>query len=780
MKTRLGLLVFVAVLAGCSAQDNDTKSVQQAADSMLAAKAKAISGIAQYANDSKRSIGSAPDRGELFTYQPGATALHEGAYTLRQVSLSEEHAIRAAVTGVMAVPGPNGTDIKIAYERHEEHPDGNWSWIGRVIGGDQAQEAIFTFGQDAVFGSIPQANGPSLKLTTQRGIAYLMQADASRLFRGHRAGGDVKVAAYRPSLGGADSSEALVEMAMAKVRATSGADISTKAFTSANTIDLVAGYSNGLAARLGSDQAAVTRLNQLVTAGNQALLNSQVNARIRLVGAVKVTYADNTDNGVALDQLTGNDGENAVTVPAALAPLRTARETTGADLVTLVRDFQQTNNGCGIAWLLGANGGNISPASDSPFGYSIVSDGSYDLSGNTYFCEDISLVHELAHNMGSAHDVGNAGGTPGRYPYSYGYKTTAAAGNFFTVMAYGDDNQTLYRVFSNPAITTCGTRACGVANSADNARSLTQTIPVVATFRATVVPIGGTVSDFNGDGLSDILWRNTRSGRNTIWKSANSATEQTVATLADLTWKIVGSGDFDGDGVTDILWRNSSTGRNSIWKSGNSTKLQAVATVADPAWTVAGVGNFNTDNKADILWRNTRTGRNSIWFSGNTATQRSVATLSDLNYKIVGIGDFNGDGISDILWRNSANGRNSVWKSALNTSLIGMTTVADQRWTVVGVGDFDSDGKSDVLWRHTASGANSIWKSANSRTPQVVASITDQRWKVAAIGDYSGDGQSDILWRHTANGANSIWKSGLVATPQTVAAVTNLDYAVQK
>ena len=26
MKTRLGLLVFVAVLAGCSAQDNDTKS----------------------------------------------------------------------------------------------------------------------------------------------------------------------------------------------------------------------------------------------------------------------------------------------------------------------------------------------------------------------------------------------------------------------------------------------------------------------------------------------------------------------------------------------------------------------------------------------------------------------------------------------------------------------------------------------------------------------------------------------------------------------------------
>ena len=780
MKTRLGLLALVAILAACSAQDKDTKSAVQAGDSASIANAKAVAGLARYANDSKRSIGSAPDRGELFAYRADAKVLREGAYTLRPVSLSEEHAIRAAVTGVMAIPGPDGKDIKIAYERHEEHPDGNWSWIGRVIGGDQAQEAIFTFGADAVFGSIPQANGPSLKLTTQRGMAYLMQADASRLFRGHRAGTDVKVAAYRPNLGAIDSSGALVEMAMARARAVSNADVSTKAFTASNTIDIVAGYSNGLAARLGSDAAAVTRLNQLVVAGNQALLNSQVNARIRLVGAVKVNYGDNTDNGAALDELTGNDGSNPVTVPAALAPLRTLRETSGADLVTLVRDFQQSNNGCGIAWLLGADGEPIVAGSDAPYGYSVVSDGDYDLSGNTYFCEDITLAHELAHNMGSAHDVSNADGVPGRYPYSYGYKTTAAAGNFFTVMAYGDDNQTLYRVFSNPAITTCGGRACGVANAADNARSLRQTVPIVATFRATLVPIGGSVSDYNGDGVSDILWRNTSSGRNTIWRSANSATEQGVATLADLTWKIVGSGDFNGDGVTDILWRNSSTGRNSIWKSGNSATLQAVATISDLTWTVAGVGDFNNDGSDDILWRNISTGRNSIWKSGNTATQQAVKTLSNLNYKVMGVGDFNGDGLSDILWRNTSTGQNSVWRSGNSATLISMTTVTDQRWMIVGVGDFNSDGKSDVLWRHTGNGANSIWKSASSSTPQSVATVTDQRWKVAGVGDYNGDGNADILWRHSANGANSIWRSANVATVQAVASVTNLDYAVQK
>jgi len=776
MKIRFGALALMAVLAACSSQDQTKTGDSQKGNQASASSSGVGPAIAGYSYDSKRTLGGAPDRGELFTYQKGAAVLHEGAYTLRPVALSEEHAIRAAVTGVMAIPGPDGKDIKIAYERHEEHPDGNWSWIGRVVGGDQAQEAIFTFGQDAVFGSIPQANGPSLKLTTQRGIAYLMQADASRLFRGQRAGNDVKVAAYRPSQEGGDStSDAFVEMATAKVRATASADVSTKAFTSANTVDLVAGYSNGLAARLGSDGAAVTRLNQLVVVANQALLNSKVNARIRLVGVVKVNYADNTDNGIALDQLTGNDGQNAVTVPAALAPLRTARDTTGADLVTLVRDFQQTNNGCGIAWLLGANGQNIVPASDSPFGYSIVSDGDYDLNGDTYFCEDITLIHELAHNMGSAHDVANAGGTPGRFPYSYGYKTTAAAGNFFTVMAYGEDNQTLYRVFSNPNITTCGGRACGVANSADNARSLAQTVAVVATFRATVVPIRMAANDFNGDGFSDVFWRNS-SGTNTIWRSANSASRQTVITV-NPAFKVVGTGDFNGDGSADVLWRNASTGVNSIWMSGNSATAQAVTRVANLAFKVVGTADYNGDGKADILWRNANTGANTIWLSGNSATVQAVTSVP-AQWAVAGSGDFDGDGKSDILWRNTSTGANAIWKSGNATTGQTVTSIPSQAWHVVGVGDFDFDGKSDILWRNSSSGANTIWKSGNSATVQAVSTLTVQAWKVSGTGDYNGDGKSDILWRNASTGASSIWLSGLSTTVRAITAVTDLSWQI--
>ena len=53
-----------------------------------------------------------------------------------------------------------------------------------------------------------------------------------------------------------------------------------------------------------------------------------------------------------------------------------------------------------------------------------------------------------------------------------------------------------------------------------------------------------------------------------------------AGTLADLNWKVAGTGDFDGDGKSDICWRNTSTGQNYIWKSGDDATVE----MRDP-WT---------------------------------------------------------------------------------------------------------------------------------------------------------------------------------------------------
>ena len=201
--------------------------------------------------------------------------------------------------------------------------------------------------------------------------------------------------------------------------------------------------------------------------------------------------------------------------------------------------------------------------------------------------------------------------------------------------------------------------------------------------------------DFNGDGKTDILWRNTSTGEHSIWYM-NGATlvggGYLYPTVADLNWTIVGTGDFDSDGKTDILWRNTSTGENSLWYMDGATIVgegYLYPTVADLNLTIVGTGDFNSDGKTDILWRNTSTGENSLWYmDGATIVGGGYLypTVADLNWMIVGTGDFNSDSKTDILWRNTSTGENSLWYMDGATIFGGgylYPTVADLNWKIV-------------------------------------------------------------------------------------------------
>src|SRR6267142_1594246 len=146
--------------------------------------------------------------------------------------------------------------------------------------------------------------------------------------------------------------------------------------------------------------------------------------------------------------------------------------------------------------------------------------------------------------------------------------------------------------------------------------------------------------DFNNDSRADILWRNPTNGGTTIWQmdGAHLIGERENAGVAPLRtvaspWSIAGFGDFDGDGTSDILWRNSSTGENYVYFMDGGVILPSegyIRTVADPTWVVAGVGDFDGDGRSDILWRNTVTGDNYVYFMNglqivNEGYIRSVA-----------------------------------------------------------------------------------------------------------------------------------------------------------
>ena len=147
--------------------------------------------------------------------------------------------------------------------------------------------------------------------------------------------------------------------------------------------------------------------------------------------------------------------------------------------------------------------------------------------------------------------------------------------------------------------------------------------------------------DFNGDGFSDVLWRDNSTGgigysdvHNFAWHDLGGST---------VALSLAGTGDFNGDGFSDILWRNNSTGdtgysdvHNATWHDlgGSTTNL-----------TVVGVGDFNGDGFGDILWRDNSTGGTGYSDVHNFAWHDlggSTVTLS-----AVGTGDFNGDGFGE-------------------------------------------------------------------------------------------------------------------------------------
>src|SRR5207249_1339045 len=103
--------------------------------------------------------------------------------------------------------------------------------------------------------------------------------------------------------------------------------------------------------------------------------------------------------------------------------------------------------------------------------------------------------------------------------------------------------------------------------------------------------------------------------------------------------------DFDGDGKSDIVWRQD-TGTAALWLMNGATLAQGAGVGNVPtAWTIAGAADYDGDAKDDILWRNTTTGDIAIWFmNGTQLSSAAVVGNVPVAWSIAATGDFDGDG----------------------------------------------------------------------------------------------------------------------------------------
>ena len=284
------------------------------------------------------------------------------------------------------------------------------------------------------------------------------------------------------------------------------------------------------------------------------------------------------------------------------------------------------------------------------------------------------------------------------------------------------------------------------------------------------------LNDFGGDGNGDLLWRN---GDGTIveWSMAGATVLGSGVTGAlSADWKLLGTGDLDGNGTSDLMWRQSSTGQVVAWQMSGSTVTsgQVVGTL-DGSWTALGLTDVNGDGKADVIWRN-NAGLIVEWqMNGSSvAGGAQIATLG-LDWSLLGTGDFNNDGHGDLLWRNVNTGAIVQWD--LNGSSIvqsGTVGALDTSWTFLAAADFNGDGVSDMLWRNTAGTIVEWLMNSNQVVGNAVLGTLDPaQWESLGAADLNGDGKSDILWRNAAGTIVDWTMDGLTVKSGQV--VTSLD-----
>lgn len=333
---------------------------------------------------------------------------------------------------------PNKQTVALVHDNRFAHANGDVTWVGYVEG-QQELRAFITMAQSGeIIGQFETPAGLYL-LENAAGGTWLV---------------DVKAAGLRP---GSMKQDALIPSA--------GANSSTSTGTAAQgatTVDLLALYTPTLA-------NPVTRINAVVAMANQAYVDSKINLKLRLAGAVRVNYTEKSNNATALNDLTYGR--------STLANVASLRQRYGADLVSLIRPFIMASQvSCGTAWVNGTGGS----AMIADYGFSVVSDGS-DKGGSNYYCSNYALAHELGHNFGSAHDRVHSN-IAGVFPYSYGYKLPASGKG--TIMSYYNPR---IGYFSNPRI-TCYSEVCGKVNAEDNAQSIGITSPTVANFMPSIIP----------------------------------------------------------------------------------------------------------------------------------------------------------------------------------------------------------------------------------------------------------------------------------------------------
>ncbi len=243
-----------------------------------------------------------------------------------------------------------------------------------------------------------------------------------------------------------------------------------------------------------------------------------------------------------------------------------------------------------------------------------------------------------------------------------------------------------------------------------------------------------------------------------------------------------GVGDFNGDGHTDLIARDSA---GNLWlypgNGSNALTNRVELGVGSAGWSTATAivpaGDFNGDGKPDVILRDSS---GNLWlYPGNGAngfgTPSEIATGWQGMTAIQNVGDFTGDGHVDLVARDSSG---NLWLYPGNGTGGFLTRIQiPGNWSamsaIVGGGDFTGDGKPDLLMRDSS---GTLWMYPNSGANGLGTPVSlGSGWNgytLAAAGDFNGDHFADLVvrdssgnvWLYPGNGGPGFGQRVLLAT----------------
>jgi hypothetical protein len=284
-------------------------------------------------------------------------------------------------------------------------------------------------------------------------------------------------------------------------------------------------------------------------------------------------------------------------------------------------------------------------------------------------------------------------------------------------------------------------------------------------------PPAPTRFDFTGDGPSDVLLRDPRSGELVLWTmQRQQVTARSALAHLPYPWSLAESGDYDGDGTADLLWRNARTGQLIVWliREGGVAEGAGLelGTSRTRDWAVAGRGDFDGDGRDDIALARPRRGAvDLLLMDGSAVAARVTRRAPGDRWRLIATPDADGDGAAELVWENVDSHALSIeWMSAPGQAAPLVSQPGD--WRVLGSGDLDGDGRDDLLVRERGSRRVQAWLLDGDRVTRSrwSATLADRHWTYRGLGDFDGDGRADSFWHHAPTRTLEIW----LATPAGV------------